>query len=43
MTLHTDEADRFERAQAALDGGVEVEPQGTTYQPTPIVIDRVSA
>jgi thymidine phosphorylase len=43
MTLHTDEADRFERAQAALDGGVEVEPQGTTYEPTPIVIDRVSA
>ncbi len=43
MTLHTDEADRFERAQAALDGGVEVKPQGTPYEPTPIVIDRVSA
>jgi thymidine phosphorylase len=43
MTLHTDEADRFERAQAALDGGVEIEPQGTPYAPTPIVIDRVSA
>jgi thymidine phosphorylase len=43
MTLHTDEADRFERAQAALDGGVEIEPQGTPYEPTPIVIDRVSA
>jgi thymidine phosphorylase len=42
MTLHTDEADRFERAQAALDGGVEVSPEGTPYDATPIVIDRVS-
>ncbi len=42
LTLHTDEADRFERAQAALDGGIEVSPEGTPYDATPIVIDRVS-
>lgn len=42
LTLHTDEADRFERAQAALDGGIEVSPEGATYDATPIVIDRVS-
>ena len=42
MTLHTDEADRFERAQAALDGGIEVSPEGASYDATPIVIDRVS-
>ncbi len=42
LTLHTDEADRFERAQAALDGGIEVAREGTPYDATPIVIDRVS-
>ena len=42
LTLHTDEADRFERAQAALDGGIEVAREGTSYDATPIVIDRVS-
>ncbi|QNN53705.1 thymidine phosphorylase [Nocardioides mesophilus] len=43
LTLHTDEPDRFDRAQAALDGGVEVAPAGTSYAPASIVIDRVSA
>jgi thymidine phosphorylase len=42
LTLHTDEPDRFARAQAALDGGIEVAPEGTTYDGTAIVIDRVS-
>jgi thymidine phosphorylase len=42
LTLHTDEADRFERAQAALAGGIEVSPEGTTYDAVPVVIDRVS-
>ena len=49
LTLHTDEPERFERAEAALAGGIEVAPSepGTdprpSYTPTPIVLDRVSA
>jgi thymidine phosphorylase len=43
LTLHTDEPDRFERARAALDGGIEISPEGTPYEPTPIVIERVTA
>jgi thymidine phosphorylase len=39
LTLHTDEPDRFERAVAALDGGIEV---GTAYSPNPLVLDRVA-
>ncbi len=42
LTLHTDEPDRFARAEAALDGGIEVSPAGTSYDATPIVIDRIS-
>jgi thymidine phosphorylase len=40
LTLHTDDADRFERALAALDGGIAV---GSTYDAAPLVIDRVAA
>ncbi|CAN5137544.1 thymidine phosphorylase [soil metagenome] len=43
LTLHTDEPDRFARAQAALDGGFEVAPAGSTYTPPPVVIDRIAA
>jgi thymidine phosphorylase len=43
FTLHTDEPERFERALEALDGGVEVADAGTTYEPVPLVIDRVAA
>jgi thymidine phosphorylase len=43
LVLHTDEPERFERALAALDGGVVVSPAGTAYEPVPLVIDRVSA
>ncbi|HET7305653.1 MAG TPA: thymidine phosphorylase [Segeticoccus sp.] len=42
LTLHTDEPERFERALAALAGGIEVADPGTPYTPTPIVLDRVS-
>ena len=42
MTLHTDEPDRFERALASLEEAVEVTSDGSTYTPTPIVLDRVS-
>ncbi len=41
LTLHTDEPARFERALASLDGGFDVTPGTPTYEPTPLVIDRV--
>jgi thymidine phosphorylase len=41
LTLHTDEPERFERALAALDGGVEIADAGTSYRPPSVVIDRI--
>jgi len=38
LTLHTDEPERFERALAALDGGVQVDGPADRL---PLVIDRV--
>ncbi len=38
LTLHTDEPERFERALASLDGGIDV---GTAYTPTPLLMGRV--
>ena len=43
LTLHTDEPERFERALAALDGGVVVAGAGTPYDAVPLVIDRIAA
>ncbi|MPZ96561.1 MAG: thymidine phosphorylase [Propionibacteriales bacterium] len=43
LTLHTDEADRFERALSSLAGAFDVAPAGTAYTPTPVVLDRISA
>ena len=42
MTLHTDEPERFERALASLEGGYDVEPAGSAYEPGPILLDRIS-
>jgi thymidine phosphorylase len=42
LTLHTDEPDRFQRALAALDDGIEI-ADPAPYTPTPLVLDRVSA
>ncbi|HET7534292.1 MAG TPA: thymidine phosphorylase [Nocardioidaceae bacterium] len=42
MTLHTDDADRFERALEGLLDGVEVAAGASSYTPSPLVIDRVS-
>ncbi|GAA3137713.1 thymidine phosphorylase [Streptosporangium carneum] len=42
MTLHTDEASRFERALAALDGAYVV-GEHAGPDPLPLVIDRVTA
>ena len=40
LTLLTDEADRFERALASLEGAYDIEA-GADHQPTPLLIDRV--
>jgi thymidine phosphorylase len=42
LTLHTDEPERFARAEESLAGGIEVAPAGTAYDAVPTVIDRVS-
>ncbi len=42
FTLLTDDTDRFDRALASLDGGYDIAPAGTSYQPAPLVIDRIS-
>ena len=41
LTLHTDDPGRFERSLAALADAVEIAPEGTSYKPIPLVIDRV--
>jgi thymidine phosphorylase len=41
FTLHTDDEDRFERALASLEGGYDVDPDGSDFTPGPLLIDRV--
>jgi thymidine phosphorylase len=41
LTLHTDDPERFERALAALEGGVQVAGDGGA-EPVPLVIHRVA-
>ncbi len=41
FTLLTDEPERFDRALASLDGGYDIEPAGTPFSASPIVLDRV--
>lgn len=41
LTLLTDTPERFDRALAALDGGYDVAPVGTAFEPRPLVIDRI--
>ena len=43
LTLHTDEPERFDRALAALEGGVVVGSDGTSYEKRPIVLERVGS
>jgi thymidine phosphorylase len=43
LTLHTDDPERFDRAMTGLLDGVEIEPDGASYRPSPLVIDRVAA
>lgn len=42
FTLLTDEAPRFERALASLEGGYDIDPSGAAYTPSPLVIDRIA-
>jgi thymidine phosphorylase len=41
FTLLTDDDSRFERALDSLDGGYDIEPLGTSYEPSPLIIDRL--
>ena len=41
LTLLSDTPERFDRALAALEGGYDVSPPGTSYDARPLVIDRV--
>ncbi len=41
LTLHADEADRFTRALADLDGGVEIADAGTVVHRLPLVLERI--
>jgi thymidine phosphorylase len=42
FTLLTDEPERFDRALASLEGGFDIAADASAYQPSPLVIDRVS-
>lgn len=42
FTLLTDDEVRFERALESLEGGYDIAPEGTSYDASPIVIDRIS-
>ena len=42
MTLYTDESERFERALAALDGGIKID-ENPSSNLTPLILDRINA
>jgi thymidine phosphorylase len=42
LTLLSDDESRFERALDSLDGGYDIEPDGSSYRPSPLLIDRIS-
>jgi len=41
FTLHTDDEERIERAMASLEGGYDIAADGSSYEPGPLVIDKV--
>src|SRR6476660_8666193 len=41
FTLLTDEPERFDRALASLEGGYDIADAGTSFEPDPLVIDRI--
>ena len=42
LTLYTDEAERFERAIDALEGGIKIEDEASSSY-TPLILDRINA
>ncbi|MFI1827171.1 thymidine phosphorylase [Streptomyces sp. NPDC020412] len=42
LTLHTDTPEKFDYALESLTGAYSIEPAGTDFTPSPIVLDRVS-
>ena len=42
LTLYTDEAERFERAIDALEGGIKIEDSASSSY-TPLILDRINA
>ncbi|MYV55048.1 thymidine phosphorylase [Streptomyces sp. SID3212] len=42
LTLHTDTPEKFEYAQEALTSTYDIAPTGTTYEPTPVVLERIA-
>jgi thymidine phosphorylase len=42
LTLHADDPSRLDRALESLDGAIDIAPPGTPYDPTPLVLDRIS-
>lgn len=42
FTLHTDTPERFSRALDALEGGYDIAPSGSAYEPSPLILDRIS-
>ncbi len=41
LTLHTDEPERFDRALASLEGGLDVSGEDSAFEPGPLVLDRI--
>lgn len=42
LTLHTDTPEKFGYALEALEGAYDIAPSGTSYERTPVVLERVS-
>jgi thymidine phosphorylase len=42
FTLLSDDESRFERALDSLDGAYDIEPEGSSYESSPLLIDRIS-
>jgi thymidine phosphorylase len=43
FTLLTDEPNRMDRALTSLEGGYDIADEGTSYHPSPLVIDKVGS
>ncbi|MGP3927480.1 thymidine phosphorylase [Streptomyces sp. 8N616] len=42
LTLHTDTPEKFDYALRSLDGAIDIASPGTTYEPTPVVLERIA-